>query len=173
MLLTITATGILAFLLYRVLSYSIRKKRKALQIQKLLVRFSELGTANDLAFSSQLILPNRIIGLDGIKKTLLVMEVDIGESSWYLVRLDEMHSCKVKMLYRSLNAGEANDWRDEKNLEKIVIRFQKKDQENIVLLPFYESGKNNVMEATALARKADYWESMLSKLINNNLKKIA
>jgi hypothetical protein len=168
MLFIIIATGVIAYLLVRKLAYMTSSKRKAIQLQQLLVRFSELGTANDLAFTSQLILRNRIIGLDGIKKTLLVMEVNAGNDNWYLVALDEMIGCKVKMIYKRISTRS-----DEENLDKILIRFEKSDYETIVLLPFYESGEDSVLEATTLAKKADHWESMLSKLINNNIKKIA
>jgi len=52
---------------------SVADKQKVKKRNQLLNRFSELGTIHNLSFSSQEVLNNSIIGLDGINRKILVL----------------------------------------------------------------------------------------------------
>ena len=53
---------------------SINNKHRQKKASELLNHFSKLGTGNNLSFSSQEILENCIIGLDGIQRKLLILK---------------------------------------------------------------------------------------------------
>ena len=53
---------------------SINNKQRQKRVTELLDHFSKLGTENNLSFSSQEILENCIIGLDGIQRKLLILK---------------------------------------------------------------------------------------------------
>jgi len=163
----IAATGMLVLLFFYLLV-----KKKEEKLQKRMAKFSELGTANNLAFSSQELLHNRIIGLDGIKRTLLIFDYRTKKGNCLLINLEDVESCKVKEIYQPMSNNNAGNRMTETYLEKIVLEFARKHSESVEL-PFYEFNKNHIMKTRALGKKAKHWETILSKMINRDFKKTA
>src|SRR3954465_11655782 len=69
-------------------------------------QLSEWGSKLDLSFSSHVLLGNKIIALDGIKKVLLVLEQDNGQDRFYIIQLKQVKTITVKKEYSSIKAGE-------------------------------------------------------------------
>ena len=151
----------------------INKKHSKEKREKLLQRFSQLGSEYGLSYTSQEILKERIIGLDGVHRKLLVLQEKDGRQSYYIIDLEEVKSCAVKKTYYAMPAGEGSQRGMDNHLEAIGLQFDFKDKKPAILLPFYDNIANHVFEIAELETKAKDWESILSKMLVKETKKIA
>ena len=130
------------------------------------LHLSELGSAFNLSFSSHEILSKEIIGLDGIKRKVLVIEKDNGLSNHYIIELDTVSVISVKKIYKGIKPGELKNKRIEAFLESICLQFEFRDGKDHIGLLFYENGINEIQDLPGLERKARSWQVILSKMIN-------
>jgi hypothetical protein len=140
---------------------------------KLLLLSSETGSKYNLSFSSQEILKNRVIGLDGISRKLLVIEHNTDENDYTIIDLQDVKSCAVKKNYISVNMGDEKNKKMEEFLSAIVLQFNFRNGKEPFVLPFYESIANHVYEMKELEDKAKDWEAMLLKMLWNETKERA
>ena len=147
------------------------EKRK--RMNRLLHRFSELGSHYNLTFSSQEILLDCIIGLDGVHRKILVAK-STGDviTQTELVDLPEIKSCSVIKHYGTIKGGELTEKKLQTCLEWLALRFERDNNPPVEIL-FYHHGKYPPGEAGKLEKKARHWETMLSKLIHLPVRKIA
>ena len=137
-------------------------KHRSIRFDKIrYLQLSELGSKFSMSFSSHEVLGNKIMGLDGIKKKLLVLEQTDGQSHSYIIDLDEAKAISVKKIYRSIKAGE---------LKKRRIEEFGNGKEDIVL-PFYENEIDNIYDLQGLERKIKNWQLILSKMTGIKNKK--
>ena len=132
-------------------------------------RLTELGIKNNLRFSSQEILANAVIALDGIQGKLLVIN-GIGKDQYHetLIDLDDLRSCTLKKEYGSIKVGDLKKRRLEQLLNRISLHFEFRNKKDSIDVPFYEqseTGKTNVSE---LELKANRWGIILSKMLRNS-----
>ena len=146
---------VLLFSFLFVYASKIHSKRKLVQS---LDRFSKLGSAHNLSFTSQEVLTDKIIGLDGLNRKLLVVEEKDKEFHSYIIDLGKVKTCSVK---KSMNNYSNH----------VSLEFYFKENEKPVSLCFYSSIVSSVYEAEALESKAKDWESMLSKLLIKDSKR--
>lgn len=150
---------------------SIHNKHKREAMNNLLKNFHEAGTENGLSFSSQEVLKNSILGLDGVhRKILVVMQKDNFHSS-SVINLNEVKNCSVKKIYGTLNSGDLKNNKTEPYLEKIVLHFEMNGKPSSEIV-FYQHFDNHIYETQELEQKAKHWEAILSKM-QTPLKKIA
>src|SRR5689334_22737587 len=128
------------------------------------LRLSEWGSAFNLSFSSHEILSNKIIGLDGIKRKLLVTEKNSESGRPYMIELAKVTAITVKKIYNSIKAGALKTRRIEEFLESIVLQFEYANQKDPIVLPFYERKLNEVHNLPGLEKKARNWQAILSKI---------
>ena len=153
---------------------SINNKHRQKTASELLNHFSKLGTENNLSFSSQEILENCIIGLDGIQRKLLILKkIDKDDYDSILLDLDEVKKCSKKNIYTRVNIGTTKKERFENHIEKIVLDIDFKDNRQPVQILFFRPITNHVFAMSELAQKAEKWEKILSQIANTSLKKIA
>jgi hypothetical protein len=152
---------------------SINNKHQKRKKEKFVRRFSEIGTENNLSFTSQEIMHDGVIGLDGPNRKLLVLEGANDDFSWTIINLDEVKTCQVKKIYQATNAGTLKKQLIEEHLEKVVLQFELKDDKGRIEVPFFIFSKNHIYQLTELEKKARYWEASLSKLLSGQLKKTA
>ena len=153
---------------------SINNKQRKKTSTELLNHFSKLGTGNNLSFSSQEILENCIIGLDGIQRKLLILKkIDKDEYDSILLDLNEVKKCSKKNIYTRVNIGTSKKERFENHLDKIVLDFDFIDNRQPVQILFFEPITNHVFAMLELEQKAKKWETILSQITNTGLKKIA
>jgi hypothetical protein len=147
-----------------------RKKTSA----ELLDHFSQAGTRNYLSFSSQEILENCIIGLDGIQRKLLILKrIDKDGHDSLLLDLNEVKTCAKKKILRRVNMGTDKKERFENHVDKIVLELEFTDSRQPVQILFFEPITNHVFAMLELEQKAEKWERILSQIINNGVKKRA
>lgn len=124
-------------------------------------RLSELGSKFNLSFSSHMVIGNKILALDGIKKCLLVLETN-NES--YIIELDKVASVSVKTIYSSRGSGELNSKGNEAYLNTIELQFEFSNKKGAVCLPFYDCRKDDPQDLPRLERNAKNWQMILSKM---------
>src|SRR4051812_32479171 len=114
----IGAVVIISFLLNYV-----HNKHKREAMNKLLTYFSEAGTKDGLRFSSQELLKNTVMGVDGVSRKLLIANRQNEVLASFVIDLQEMKSCAVQKIYASVNSGDGKNQKPEQYLEKIVLQF--------------------------------------------------
>ena len=149
---------------------TITNKQKAKKLNQLLNQFSKLGSSHNLAFSSQEVLNSSIIGLDGIKRKLMVLtQIDKHLFEDYVVNLDEVKNCTVNKIYSHVNYGNFKKVILEKHLERIALRFEFTNLKDPVEIAFYNHIDNNVYQIEEMEQKADYWKQILTKMLKDSL----
>ena len=153
---------------------SINNKHRQKTTTELLNHFSNLGIEKNLSFSSQEILENCIIGLDGIQRKLLILN-KINEDKYdsRLLDLNEVKTCFKKKIYRSVNIGTKKKEKFENQIDKIVLAFEFVDDRQPIHILFFEPIMNHILTMSELEQKAKNWETILSQILNPGLKKIA
>jgi hypothetical protein len=158
-------------LLAAVLFVRNRQKRKAMK--KLLYRFSQLGSEYNLTFSGQEILRDSILGLDGMKRKLLILKKNeaAGDDIKY-IDLQNVKHCSVKKYYGTIQAGALKGDALEQYLQRIVlhIEFQVDTPTEI---DFYHHGYEPSSRVREMEIKSGYWGTLLNKMLNPPARKIA
>ncbi len=159
---------IIAFIVILVMGFSFltRRNRKAKE-QKFVDLFNKAGEENGLSFSSQEILRNKIIGLDGINRKFVV--VNENEKS-RVINLDEVGKCFMEKHLGTYTREDEKSSGYEMFVKTISLKFEfkkKKDSETIV---FYDILLNPEVEEKLMEAKAKDWETILSKMIIDPVK---
>ncbi|MFL5745767.1 MAG: hypothetical protein ACJ751_13935 [Niastella sp.] len=125
-------------------------------------QLSELGSKFNLSFSSQMAIGNKLIALDGIKKSLLVLE-SINKSC--IIELNKIASVSVKKTYNSIRPGELKKRGIEEFLNTIELQFEYRNKNGTVSIPFYDCEEDDLHNLPTLERNAKNWQMILSKMI--------
>src|SRR5688572_11497699 len=140
--------------------------KNIMPVKKVFLKLSELGSRLNLSFSSHVLLIDKVIALDGIKKKLLVAKIADDLESSYTIELNEVKEISISKTYSNIKPGELNKKKFNEFLETILLQFEYKDQDKKVGLPFYESDKHGIQNLEKLERNARIWQMILSKMIN-------
>lgn len=160
--------GFLAFFIVLFTTNEERKKRT--RRNQFLSCFSELGSLNHLTFSSQEILKDTAIGLDGVhRKLLVVTRNNEATFSNQLLNLNEVKTCAVKKQHGTVYAGSKKNPM-EHYLEKVAIHFEFRNSQEPIEVVFYHHISSDVYEIKEMSEKAKHWEVILSKLLRSPLK---
>lgn len=140
----------------------------------LFYHLSQMGSVYSLSFSSQEILSEHVIGLDGIRKKLLV--INRGENNkhpHFMIDLDEVTSCSVKKEYGSINAGDLKHGELEQHLQTMSLHFELNNNKPAIDLLFYKYTGRPVSQLFKIEQRARNWAIILSKMLKPVLRKIA
>jgi hypothetical protein len=124
-------------------------------------RLSELGSEFNLSFSSHMVIGNKLLALDGIKKCLFVLETN-NES--FIIELNKVACVSVKKTYSSTKSGELNNKEIGEFLNTIELQFEYSNKKETVCLPFYDCRKDDPRNLPRLERNAKNWQMILSKM---------
>ena len=141
------------------------RKLKHYHMNKILIHFSKLGTLYNLSFSSQEILGNVIIGLDGIHRKILILEVSDAIMNNYVIDLTEVKHCTVKKYYGNIKPGGLKNNKMESFLEKICLHFEFHEEKESKEVVFYNHNANQLYELSVLEQKAIHWKEILEKML--------
>ncbi|HWI91300.1 MAG TPA: hypothetical protein VNT20_08490 [Flavisolibacter sp.] len=150
---------------------SIHNKHKREAMNNMLKHFSRSATENNLNFSSQEILRNSILALDGVHRKIVVVSKNEDLYSSQLIDLNEVKDCTVKKIYGTIKVGDLKSHKLEQHLEKIVLHFDLMQKPPVEII-FYKNTHNHIYETQELEQKARHWEAILSKM-KSPLKNIA
>lgn len=142
---------------------SIHNKHNREAMNKLLKYFGQLAIENNLNFSSQEVLKNGILGLDGVQRKILVVQREDGFFGSFIINLHEVKNCTVKKIYGTINVGDLKKGKLEQYLEKIVLHFEMNNNSSAEII-FYKHVENHPLEANELEKKAKNWDAVLSKM---------
>lgn len=142
---------------------SVHNKHNREAMNNLLKYFSQLGIENDLNFSSQEILKNCVLGLDGVQRKILVVQREDDSFGSFIIDLHEVKNCTVKKVYGTINVGDLKKGKLEQYLEKIVLHFDLNNNSSVEIV-FYKHFENHLLEALELEQKAKSWDAILSKM---------
>jgi hypothetical protein len=148
------------------------KKKDAKAEKQRYLQLSELGTKFNLSFSSHIVVGDKIVGLDGIKKQLLVANLNDKLGGPYIIDLAEVSSISLKKSYSNIMPGELKKRGFEEFLNYIHLQFEYKDDEKIIVLPFYEREKDGISNRSKMETYSNNWQSILSKIIGSEKKEI-
>ncbi|HEY6975563.1 MAG TPA: hypothetical protein VH396_04700 [Chitinophagaceae bacterium] len=145
------------------------KKRE----EQMLIVFSRLGSLYYLSFTGQEILRDKILGLDGPRRKILIIQDHDHRYEFKLIDLCEVTDCKLKKTYGAMNGGELNKNELGKYLNKIALEFYLKNESQPIALEFYNGVTDSLYEMAELENRAKRWEAMLSKMLPYQQPKIA
>lgn len=150
---------------------SINNKQKRNAMNNFLNRLSQAGSSNNLSFSSQEILNDIAIGLDGQRRELLVLSrFKNGDYFDLTIDINNVQSCTIRKKYGFIKAGDLKNGRLEKHLEEIVLHLELYHSGSTDI-PFFNFIDNRPDEAAALENKARRWELILTKLMSERFSK--
>ena len=143
---------------------AVNKKSNRKRTKTLIDTFSLAGAVRGLNFSSQEVLRNKIIGLDGLQQQLLVF--DFSETHIFIsLPLTEVKDCIVKKEFDTVDYGNAKNPSTEQELRFVSIQFTFKKRSDNFSLTFYDSKINSIYEMKELEAKARDWQLLLTKMI--------
>lgn len=132
---------------------------------------SEHGSRLNLSFTSHLIVGNTIIGLDGIKNCLLVLDMSNELNRSYVIDLNKVNVVSVKKTFCSIDHDELKHRNIEEFLESVELQFDFKDGNKRIVLPFYDCNRDQEGDRQRLVRNADNWQMILSKMTGSGSNK--
>ncbi|MBE7172988.1 MAG: hypothetical protein INR73_20595 [Williamsia sp.] len=144
-------------------------------MNKCLSWVSEMGTKHNLTFSSQEILKDSILCLDGIRRQLLILK-NFEEVIYFseLIDLREIKSCSLKKQYGSTYGAAFQSRKPEDSyLETIYLNFEFASNREPIDVKFFNHIENHPGEMAALEQRARDWEILLSKMMQTSLEKTA
>lgn len=151
-----------------VLLIAINKRSNRRQTRALLDGFNHEGAIRGLSFSSQEILKNYIIGLDGLHRQLLVLHYS-GTAVYTSLPLADIKTCIVKKTYESVDYGSTKKSQVEQELRSISLQFSFKNKTDDFFVDFYNSRENSIYEMEELEIKAKDWQLLLSKMLQKEM----
>ena len=166
----ITIAGIIFIALLLFIAYlrliSIISKRKK---EKLFSRLSKEGDTNGLIFCSQELLVDKLIGVDGIHRKIMILERDKKGFSSSIISLDEVHHCQV--VTNEIEVARSNFKTFSDQIKSIVLelRFEFNNSHETASIFFAKGLNTSKKEIELLRAKADFWSVMFSKMITNKV----
>ena len=135
------------------------------------VALSEHGSRLNLAFTSHLILGNRIVALDGIRKCLLVLDMGADIERLCLIDLNDIATITLSKVYGSIEKEELVHKGIQDFLEKVQLKFEFNDKNETIVLPFYDANTDAGTDRARLEKNAANWQQLLSKMLAAPIKK--
>jgi hypothetical protein len=148
------------------------KKRRQKELNTQLLRFSKAGSENGLIFSSQGILVDSIIGLDGIKRKLLVSNREKA-NRFLIIDLSQVTRCFVQKGNGARKQFDKEFLTKRKKIDSVALQFEFANHHRPLKVLFYSSKLYSPYSIEEMEQKAKNWQVMLSKLIRSDSEKIA
>jgi hypothetical protein len=172
MITTLYAVSLAALLLLPVLLLFFLDLKMQQREHRLFLNYlAETAREKHLQFSGHEVLTGLAIGLDSASRKLVLVEKMHGHNYYStIVNLNGMEACTTWKQY--VIAGQQNN-QSEKKQEgvKSILLLLHLVGKNTVEIPFYRSYENKAGERHALEKKAQHWEAILSKMIQQTTKR--
>ena len=152
---------------------SINNRQRKKNANDLVRRFYKLGKERNLKFSKMEILGNFVIGLDDIYNKIMVLTKSENKYDSNVIDLFDVKNCSKRNIYKRINLGTAKRDEFDSYVDEIFLVFDFHDKAEQVNLCFYESGRNTLLEMSALEQKAKDWETIITRAIHELKRKRA
>jgi hypothetical protein len=168
----ITAVILLLITIGLISGFVLMHKRKIEKRNKARIyMLNSTGEKLGLTFSGQEIMEKTVLGIDGVKQVLVVIESgkpDIVRS----IRMADVATCIIYKDYEKINSGTGKNEKLTMQLRTIDLVFSFKESPGTITLCFYDSHVNHLFEEKTLETKARQWESLLSKMVVSRKKTV-
>jgi len=158
---------VVGFLLKTFLSFYVNHARQ--EKAHLLKKLYREGAANDLIFCSQEVLQNRVIGIDGIHRKIMILEKTKNNYHCSTISLDEVNDCQVVTTPGFVNGGYHKKWRNDLEGTTLELIFRFNNQSQPASIVFCNDLIKSTKEFIFLKAKAEYWRVMLSKMATRKI----
>jgi hypothetical protein len=148
------------------------KNEETVFVKSKYLQLNELGCKFNLSFSSQLVLGDKVIALDGIKRKLLVWEVNKTLDAAYVIDLKQVTSVTLRQIYRSIGQGELKHKEIGEFLVRTDMQFNYGNTDATHVVTFYDAGKHPESDRQKLERNAKIWQMILSKMLEPKMEKL-
>src|SRR5690349_14770660 len=128
---------------------------------------SAIAKKFDLSVVKQEILHNQLIGLDTVKRKLLLVRKQKDKLDCRIVDLQQVNHCSIKKVYSSISAGEFKTNSINNYLQSISLQIGFKTNAEPVVVNFYESSSDKKKQQSFLEATARKWEQFVSDLLDN------
>lgn len=135
------------------------------RIESLLRKLSRAGADNHLTFCSQEILQNKVIGVDGIHRKIMILEKVKGGYQSSIISLDEVHDCQLVTNSGSITRGSLKKIVEENAAVSLALQFEFNNHTQPASIIFTNSINSSKKEFEFLKAKAQYWSAMFSKML--------
>lgn len=140
----------------------INKRNRKSKEQKFINLFNKAGEENGLSFSSQEVLRNKIIGLDGLnRKFVVVNENEVSR----VISIDDVRKCSMQKNLETYTRTDEKSSGYEMFVKSIFLQFDFKDKRPAETIVFYDNLLQPQAEEKQMEAKAKDWEIILSKMI--------
>jgi hypothetical protein len=143
---------------------SIHRKNLKKQEHENFRRFSTAGTERELSFSRQEIIQNKFIGFDGLKRVLMIAELD-DDYDITCIPVNELTQCRVDKEYYTIGDTAADK---EKICKEIRLVFNFNDGRAPSTVLFYNNNNHSIYLMADMEAKAKEWQIAISRLIPKN-----
>ncbi|HEX5152994.1 MAG TPA: hypothetical protein VFW07_16205 [Parafilimonas sp.] len=135
--------------------------------------FNRVRSLYDLSFTYQEIFYNTIIGLDILRRKILIVEACNPRHDFRIIDLDEVNACCLKKIYSAVNSGYFEKNMPRENLEGIVLQFEFKRDRPPVVIAFLPKVINSSFNMAEVLYKGRQWEMLISKMLSFPEQKVA
>jgi hypothetical protein len=172
MITTIYAVSLAALLLLpALLLFFFDRKMQQRERRLLMDHLAEAAREKDLQFSGLEVLTGLAIGLDSASRKLVVVEKMYGYNYYStIVDLSRMEACTTWKQYVIAGQQKGLSAKKQEGVKNILLLLHLVGK-NTVEIPFYRSYENKAGERQALEKKAQHWEAILSKMIQQTTKR--
>jgi hypothetical protein len=146
------------------------KKKKQDMVKKL----CREGAARNLTFCSQEILQNKVIGIDGIHRKIMVVEKT--KKTWHCstISLDEVHDCRLVTQSNLMTMDNNKTVRVNAHPSTaLALQFEFNNNSQPASIIFSNGLITPGRELDFLKAKAEYWCIMFSKMLNKPVEVMA
>ena len=133
------------------------------------LQLNKLGSKFNLSFSNYVTLGSKIIGLDVMKRKLLVAEKIDGLFRPSIIELNRVSVITAQKIYSGIKAGDLKRRKIGEFHQSIRLQLEFEDGENTIVLPFYERTIDDIHDLKWLESKARNWQMMLSKMLRGKI----
>ena len=140
------------------------------RIQNLVRKLNKEGAANQLTFCSQEILHNKVIGIDGIHRKIMILEKRKDGYYSSIISLDEVHECQLVTKSGSINSSHLKKLGPKNHSDTLELQFDFNNHTQPASIIFSEGMFNSKREFDFLKAKAEYWCTMFSKMLSPQMK---
>jgi hypothetical protein len=163
-ILAILITGLLYFGYTPFVLASSRRKKL-----KLLRHLSNEGAANNLIFCSQEIFQDRVIGIDGIHRKIMLVEKNNRDFYSSIISLDDVNDCQLVTKCKSEKEESRKEKGGEIETATVEIRFEFNNHSKPAFIKFGDGLIYSRKELEFLRAKAQFWCIMFSKMLNGHV----
>ncbi len=124
----------------------------------------------NLSLAKEEILHNQLIGLDRIRRKLLLVRKVKDQFDCCIVDLNDVLHCSLKKVYGSIKPGDLKAKSLDYYLQSISLQVVFKSGAEPVAVNFYESRRNTIKQQSFLESAAKKWVQFLSELLPKPVK---